>query len=213
MDSKPITYPVHVKRILVEFRIAGTTPRCRGDNARVPLRSNVVVLLSLLLLAGCSENSQPPAQGTPSAPAAGAGLRCQGDDHGLNVVQLGWGFCYPSTWHFREREVGTTAPTGVDTTLDIVGDQGFFGFMIIGSYDRHGATTLQDWLATNEPDDQGATPIQWANATEAVQVTGQLRRYAMTKTRVYLLSEREGAGNLDLEAEMSKRLSNWYFDF
>lgn len=142
-------------------------------------------------------------------------------DHLLNVEQLGWSFCYPADWKFREREVQTCppqptacgGPTGVDTTLDIVGDQGFFGFMIIGSYDRHGASSLKDWIATYEPSDQDTTPITWGNAVEAVQVNGQLRRYALSKSRVFLLSEREGEGNLDLEAAMVKRLANWNFAF
>jgi hypothetical protein len=184
-----------------------------GDNAAVPLRRALFTVLTIVLLSGCTANSPTPSRSSGTPAPAGAGLRCQGDDHGLDIAQLGWGFCYPSTWRFREREVGTTAPTGVDTTLDIVGAQGFFAFMIIGSYERSNAASLKDWLSTNEPDDQDTTPIQWGNAEEAVQVTGQLKRYAMTPNRVYLLSEREGAGNLDLEAEMSKRLSTWMFGF
>lgn len=179
----------------------------------MPLRGAVLAILTIVVLTGCTTNSTAPPATSATPPPASAGLRCQGDDHGLNVAQLGWGFCYPSTWKFREREVSTSAPTGVDTTLDIVGDQGLFGFMIIGSYDRHNAASLKEWLSTNEPDDQDATSIQWGNAKEAVQVTGQLKRYAMTSSRVYLLNEREGAGNLDLEAAMSKRLSSWSFGF
>jgi hypothetical protein len=179
----------------------------------VPRLAALLAIVTIVLLGGCTTNSpnQPASSATP--PPAGAGLHCQADDHGLNVVQLGWGFCYPATWKFREREVSSPAPTGVDTTLDIVGDQGFFGFMIIGSYDRNGAATLKAWLAANAPDDQDATAIAWGNALEAVQVTGQLKRYAMTAGRVYLLNEREGAGNLDLDAEMSKRLPSWSFSF
>lgn len=183
------------------------------DNRPVPRKTPLLALAILFVLAGCTLNSPTSPKPTPSTQAAAGGLHCQGDDHGLNVEQLGWGFCYPSSWKFRERDVSTTSPAGVDTTLDIVGAQGFFGFMIIGSYDRRGAASLSEWLAGNQPADRNAKPIQWGNAVEAVQVTGQLRRYAMTKSRVYLLNEREGAGNLDLEAEMSKRLSNWYFSF
>jgi hypothetical protein len=179
----------------------------------VPRRAVLLAIVTIVLLGACTSNSPKSASSAATPPAAGAGLRCLADDHGLNVVQLGWGFCYPATWKFREREVSSTAPTGVDTTLDIVGDQGFFGFMIIGSYDRNGAASLNAWLAANAPDDQDATAITWGNAKEAVQVTGQLKRYAMTGGRVYLLNEREGAGNLDLDAEMSKRLANWSFSF
>lgn len=173
------------------------------------LKPTFPLICSVLLLAGCSVNSTPPA--APASPRPG--LHCRAGDHGLNVLQLGWAFCYPPTWRFRERDVQTTVPAGVDTTLDIVGDGGYFGFMIIGSYDRHGAASLKDWLAANAPDDRDVTSISWGNSVEAAQVNGQLRRYAMTRTRVFLLSEREGAGNLDLEAEMSKRLSDWYFGF
>lgn len=176
-------------------------------------KPTLALVCALLVLVGCSPNSTPPAPAPSAAASARPGLRCQGTDHGLNVLQLGWAFCYPSTWHFRERDVPTTVPAGVDTTLDIVGEGGFFGFMIIGSYDRRGAANLTEWLAANAPDDQAATSIHWGNAVEAVQVTGQLRRYAMTRSRVYFLSEREGEGNLDLDAAMTTRLPDWYFAF
>ncbi len=146
-------------------------------------------------------------------PAAGAGLRCEATDHGLNVQQLGWGFCYPEGWRFRERDTSTTSPQGVDTTLDIVGRDGLFAFVIIGSYSRGSATSLSDWLARNAPDDQAGDPITWGNARQAVKVHGQLKRYALTDHRVYMLYEREGSGNLDVETEMSKRLGSWVFDF
>ena len=88
---------------------------------------------------------------------------------------------------------------------------GLFGFMIIGSYDRGDSQSLKAWLADNEPDDTDTTPIQWGNATEAVAVNGQLKRYALSPHRVYLMSIREGAGNLDLDGAMSQRLQYWVF--
>jgi len=143
---------------------------------------------------------------------AGAGLHCAADDHGLNLQQLGWSFCYPSDWTYIQREVGTTAPAGVDTTFDISESKGgLFGFMIVGSYARGDASSLKDWLAANEPDDTDASPIQWGNAKEAVAVNGQLKRYALGPHRVYLMNIREGAGNLDLEAAMKQRLQYWIF--
>jgi len=174
----------------------------------------LLIAASLMVLIAYTGNSGVAPSPSASLPPGATGLRCAAQDHGLNLQQLGWSFCYPADWKYIEREVGTTTPRGVDTTLDIVGaNDGLFGFMIIGSYDRNGATSLNAWLAANAPDDQDATAITWGNAKEAVQVTGQLKRYAMTGGRVYLLNEREGAGNLDLDAEMSKSLANWSFSF
>ena len=93
----------------------------------VPGRSLLVAVACIVVLAGCTGNSSAPPVRTPTPGSVAAGLHCQGDDHGLNVAQLGWGFCYPASWKFRERDVSTTLPAGVDTTLDIVGDQGLFG--------------------------------------------------------------------------------------
>jgi hypothetical protein len=171
------------------------------------------IAASLIVLIACTGNSGTPTRSpAASLPPGANGLKCASQDHGLNLQQLGWGFCYPSDWKYIEREVGTTAPHGVDTTLDIVGAKdGLFGFMIIGSYDRGDSPSLQAWLADNEPDDTDTTPIHWGNATEAVAVNGQLKRYALSSHRVYLMNIREGAGNLDLDGAMSQRLQYWVF--
>jgi hypothetical protein len=176
-------------------------------------RNWVPIAASLILLIGCSINSGAPSSSTPpTLQPANAGLHCQAADHGLNLQQLGWSFCYPSDWKYIEREVGTTAPHGVDTTLDITGSKdGLFGFLIIGSYDRGNAVSLKDWLAANAPDDADTAPIQWGNSTEAAAVNGQLKRYALSPHRVYLMNIREGAGNLDLDAAMKQRLQYWIF--
>ncbi len=168
---------------------------------------------SLIVLIACTGNSGTPTRSqSPSLPPGAGGLRCAAQDHSLNLQQLGWGFCYPGDWKYIEREVGTTSPHGVDTTLDIVGAKdGLFGFMIIGSYDRGDSPSLQAWLAENEPDDADTSPIHWGNATEAVAVKGQLKRYALSPHRVYLMNIREGAGNLDLDGAMSQRLQYWVF--
>jgi hypothetical protein len=179
----------------------------------VPGRKLAPLAALLILLIGCSVNSPAPSSSTPpTLLPGGAGLHCAASDHGLNLQQLGWGFCYPSDWKYIEREVGTTAPHGVDTTLDIVGSKdGLFGFMIIGSYDRGNALSLKDWLAANAPDDTDTAPIQWGNSKEAVAVNGQLKRYALSPHRVYLMNIRVGAGNLDLDAAMAQRLKYWIF--
>ena len=170
-------------------------------------------LLSLLLLpAACSPNSRsPPPSPRTSASGLNQGLNCSGDDVPLNVLTLGWGFCHPKGWSIVQRSISTSAPAGVDTTLDVVASDGFFGFMIVGSYQRGDAPDLRSWLAANEPGDTDVQPTTWGNAVEAVQVTGQLKRYALTERRVYALTEREGAGNLDLEAAMQPRLATWSF--
>ena len=173
----------------------------------------LLIAATLIVLIACTGNSGTPTRSpAASLPPGATGLKCAPADHGLNLQQLGWGFCYPADWKYIEREVGTTAPHGVDTTLDIVGAKdGLFGFMIIGSYDRGDSQSLKAWLADNEPDDTDTTPIQWGNATEAVAVNGQLKRYALSPHRVYLMSIREGAGNLDLDCAMSQRLQYWVF--
>lgn len=173
----------------------------------------VPLAATLILLIACTGNSGGPAHSAPPSLAPDAqGLHCAAQDHGLNLQQLGWGFCYPADWKYIEREVGTTSPPGVDTTLDIVGaTNGLFGFMIIGSYDRGSSASLQAWLADNAPDDTDTTPIHWGNASEAVAVNGQLKRYALSRHRVYLMNIREGSGNLDLDAAMSQRLQYWVF--
>ncbi len=173
----------------------------------------VPLVATLIVLTACTGNSNSPSSSPPPSLApAGQGVHCATGDHGLNLQQLGWSFCYPADWKYIEREVGTTSPKGVDTTLDIIGSQdGLFGFMIIGSYDRGNSVSLKDWLAANEPDDTDTVPITWGNSREAVAVNGQLKRYALTPHRVYLMNIREGAGNLDLDAAMSKRLQYWVF--
>ena len=167
----------------------------------------------LMILVGCACNSAA-AQPKPRASVepVSQGLHCAAADHGLNVQQLGWGFCYPADWKYIQREVGTTSPQGVDTTLDIIGSKdGLFGFMIIGSYNRGSSASLREWLGANAPDDTDTQPIQWGNSKDAVAVNGQLKRYAMTAQRVYLMNIREGAGNLDLDHAMQERLGYWLF--
>lgn len=176
-------------------------------SARLPAAASALVLL--LLLNGCALDSNAPAP-RPSA-SAEAAFRCPGDDVPVNVLSLGWAFCRPKGWSIVQRSIPTSAPVGVDTTLDVVASDGFFGFMIIGSYQRGDAPDLKSWLSANEPTDTDVQPITWANAREAVAVNGQLKRYALTDHRVYALTEREGAGNLDLDSAMQPRLATWAF--
>jgi hypothetical protein len=54
--------------------------------------------------------------------------------------------------------------------------------------------------------------IQWGNATEADRLSDG-RRIALTQHQVVIMDLRSGVGQLDLEAEMSARLSTWKFSF
>lgn len=169
------------------------------------------LVVSAVILSACSPNSMPASTKPPASSTRQPVSRCAGDDVELDVLTLGWAFCHPKGWSIVQRSIATSNPQGVDTTLDVVAGDGFFGFMIVGSYQRGNAASLNDWLAANAPDDTQVEPIAWANASQAVSVKGQLKRYAMTSHRVYALTLREGAGNLDLEAAMQPRLSSWSF--
>ncbi len=174
-------------------------------------------LLALLALAAC-EASAPQSAPPPPAPA-GQKLACANGDHGLFEAQLGWGFCYPPNWRFRERVQTSTFPIGVDTTFDITDGSskqptsGQFAFLIVGTYELGTATSLTEWLAANGVPDAQVETIRWGNAGEAVKLTNSSLRYALTKHHVVLLDPRQGAENLDLEGELAKRLGTWQFDY
>src|SRR4030081_2522847 len=97
----------------------------------------------MLALAGCSlpSNTSNKPTPVPTIRTEGQGVKCPGTDHGIDEVQFGWSWCYPSSWKFQERLQPTTLPTGVDATFDIVNDlprgvagSGDFGFLIVGTY-------------------------------------------------------------------------------
>jgi hypothetical protein len=188
-----------------------------------------IALVLFLALAGCQPIGAPP-KPHPTVSSMQSGLHCAPGDHAYTDAQLGWGFCYPGTWRFSERFQASERPVGTDTAFDVVNappcappvqggqpqcppDSGLFAFMIIGTYERGSSPDLADWLGAEAPADQQTAPVTWGNAIEAVQVKGTTRRYAMTQHQVVLLDLRSGAGNLDLEAEMSTRLSTWNFSF
>jgi len=106
---------------------------------------------------------------------------------------------------------------------------GLFAFMIISTYERGGAPDLTSWIAANlvphpiatasptlkvtpspAPTPPSFQPIQWGNATEAGRFADG-RRIALTQGHVVILDLRSGVGQLDLEAQMSTRLSTWKF--
>ncbi len=197
--------------------------RASVDNARV-LRTPLLFAALLLIAAAACQGSSGPARpaSQPSVRSAAGPIQCPATDHGIDEVQLGWGFCYPATWKFRERVQPTQQPPGVDATFDIVvapptgrpqADQGLFAFMIIGTYDAGGSSTLKEWAAKNIGE-VTLNPISWGNAREAAEVSGERpTRIALTAHHVVLLDIRAGAGNLDLDQEMAKRLGTWRFDY
>ena len=182
------------------------------------LRARLLVLAVIAagLFVGCAPpttQARPPATPTPSSQSS-----CQGDDHAIADAQLGWGFCYPATWRYRERSAQVGPPQGIDTTFDIVEfapntpDDGKFGFMIVSTYQRQGAAHLADWVQQYAPDQTGLHPLSWGNAQEAVQADSG-RRLALTPHHVVELDIREGVGNLGVEEIMSSRLATWRFDY
>jgi hypothetical protein len=201
----------------------------RAVPRHLQLRVAVAIFL-VIATAACQPGGGRP-NGRPTVTNVQAGLHCGSGDHGYNDPQFGWGFCYPGTWRFSERLQASQKPIGTDSAFNVVNappcaspaqrggepqcppDAGLFAFMVVGTYERGTSTDLADWLSAEEPADTDTEAITWGNASEAVQVKGTTRRYALTQHQVVLLDLRSGAGNLDLEAEMSKRLASWNFSF
>ena len=174
-----------------------------------------MTVLSILSLTGCSLT---PAASTPTPQPTirteGQDVKCAGGDHGIEEVQFGWSWCYPSTWKFQERLQPTSAPTGVDATFDIVNDvpsgqagSGDFGFLIVGTYQLGTATGLTEWVSSNIGATERLTPISWGNARDAGQ-DAQGRRFALTSSHVVEMDVRGVA----ISAEMGKRLATWKFE-
>jgi hypothetical protein len=174
-----------------------------------------VAVLAMLALAGCSlpSNASKPTP-VPTIRTEGQGVKCPGTDHGIDEVQFGWSWCYPSSWKFQERLQPTTLPTGVDATFDIVNDlprgeagSGDFGFLIVGTYQIGTAADLPAWIIANIGADELLTPIDWGNARSAQQ-DAQGRRFALTASHVVEMDVRGTA----IADEMGKRLATWKFD-
>jgi hypothetical protein len=126
--------------------------------------------------------------------------------------QAGWGFCYPATWRFTEREQASTLPPGLDLAFDITDipcvvpsavpggpsphpvcspDAGNFGFMVISTYERGVSVNIANWLQANGKDASISptvvlSPIQWGDSTEAFKMDDG-RRIALTQHHVVLL--------------------------
>ena len=176
----------------------------------------LVVLLALPLVA-CESVAGPRPE--PSIPVVGATVKCAQGDHGIDDPQLGWGFCYPGSWRFRERSQRIETPPGVDTTFDIVNststgpEAGRFGFMVVSTYGTGDSTTLAQWIERNIDKGVELRQIKWGNARESVQAVSTGTRYALTAHHVVSLELRGGGDNLDLEGAMGRRLATWNFVF
>ena len=74
----------------------------------------------ILPLAGCTPiGAQPKPAPVPTIRTEGQGVSCPGTDHGIDEVQFGCSWCYPSSWKFQERLQPTVKPVGGEHTLDI----------------------------------------------------------------------------------------------
>jgi hypothetical protein len=199
----------------------------------LPIPPKTVTALLVLFLALCTscQGSASP-RSVPTVPQIGSDLKCGSGDHGYSDQQLGWGFCYPSTWRYTEKVQATDTPAGVDLTFEItcltdckpvcptpaegqtpaacLPEDGLFGFMIISTYDRAGATDLGGWLTAKIPRATVGDTISWGNALEATTLTDG-RRIALTPHNVVILDVHPSL--LDLEGEMSSRLDTWKFTY
>ena len=173
----------------------------------------LLAVLAILPLAGCSFTPAKPAP-APTIRTEGQDVKCPGSDHGIEEVQFGWSWCYPSSWKFQERLQPTQLPQGVDATFDIVNDlpsgqkgSGDFGFLIVGTYQIGASSDLPAWITSNIGADEQLSAISWGNARDAQEDT-QGRRFAMTATHVVEMDVR-GTG---IAAEMGTRLATWKFN-
>jgi hypothetical protein len=195
------------------------------------VKTLTIALLALAIVA-CQPGTN--AHPVPSVAQIGSDLHCTGGDHGFEDSQAGWGFCYPGTWKYNERsqfQTPATAPAELDLTFDITDipcespapgrgtpsarpicspNAGLFAFMIVSTFERGGSPSLASWVQANLKPPPTLTPIDWGNATEAA-IMSDGRRIALTPNHVVILDLRGGQGNLDLEAQMSKRLGTWKF--
>jgi hypothetical protein len=97
--------------------------------------------------------------------------------------------------------------------------------MIISTYERGGVPSLAAWQQKYFPTVLAGQTISWGNAIEATRLPDG-RRMALTPNHVVILELRSGQGSicidqqgaptpcyLDLDAQMSPRLSSWKFTF
>jgi hypothetical protein len=184
-------------------------------------------MAGMLVLAGCQTG--PQTHPVPSVQQIGSDLKCASGDHAIEDIPAGWGFCYPGSWRYVERSQSLVNPPGLDLTFEITdipctvvpsgsqakpscaADAGRFGFMIISTYERGSSTSLAAWVQTNMKTVPTSEKITWSNAVEAAKLSDG-RRIALTEHHVVILDLSRN-GLLDLEQQMSTRLSTWKFSY
>lgn len=196
----------------------------------LPFPPKLVAAAGLALALAACQIGAPGPRSVPTVPQIGGDLKCASGDHGYEDQQVGWGFCYPSTWRYTEKIQATDNPTGVDLTFSITclsdckpqcptpatgqppatcaTEPGLFGFMIVSTYDRAGAGDLGSWLSTKLPQATKGDPLNWGNAIEAARLSDG-RRAALTTHNVVILDVHPSL--LDLDGEMASRLGTWKF--
>jgi len=189
----------------------------------LPFPPKLLVAIALVAgLVGCQPNAPRP---VPSVPQIGGNLKCAQGDHGYEDLQAGWSFCYPGTWKYIERSQALESPSGLDLTFDITNvpcttpptgqpvcstGAGLFAVMIISTYQRDGSTDLTGWVDSNlKATTTDLERISWGNAVEAVRLPDG-RRIALTPHHIVIMDLHSGP--LDLEREMSSRLTTWKFN-
>jgi len=190
-------------------------------------RKTLAAIAGMFVLAGCQPAQTP--HPVPSVQQIGSDLNCSRGDHAIEDVQAGWGFCYPGSWVYVERSQTSQDPPGLDLTFDITdapctkvspGSQqgpvcspgaGKFGFMIISTFERGNAPSLDGWMQAHLKPLPTAQSITWSNAVEAARLSDG-RRIALTQHHVVIMDLNRN-GLLDLEQAMSTRLSTWKFSY
>ena len=192
-----------------------------------PVKKLAAAIATLIALAGCQAGPNP--RPVPSVSQIGSNLKCESGDHGFEDGQAGWGFCYPGTWRYQEKAQSTSSPGPVelDLTFNItdVGaeNSGLFAYMIISTFERGGFSSLAAWERANMPNGPEGQAISWGNAAEALKLSDG-RRIALTPNHVVIMDLHSGQltgctssqgtptpCHLDLEAQMSVRLTTWKF--
>jgi hypothetical protein len=190
-------------------------------------RKTLAAIAGMLVFAGCQPG--PTTHPVPSVQQIGSDLNCSKGDHAFEDIQAGWGFCYPGTWKPLVRSQGIQSPPGLDLTFDITDvpcgavpsgsqaappcmpDAGRFGFMIISTFERGSAADLAMWEQANLKTVPTSQSISWSNAVEAAKLSDG-RRIALTQHHVVIMDLSRN-GLLDLEKQMSSRLSTWKFSY
>jgi hypothetical protein len=82
--------------------------------------------------------------------------------------------------------------------------------VVVSTFEIGSAIDLASWMQANLNPVPTGQSIQWANATEAMQLSDG-RRIALTQHHVVILDLRATKDGLDLEAQLSTRLGSWKF--